>query len=67
MEFCNICKHGVLDMAKHLESADHKRVLNKLVGNGHAQGPHIDRCGPSEAYFPGQLIGKLSRPHRGQP
>lgn len=29
--FCDVCKHSVYDMSKHLQSTDHKRILRRRV------------------------------------
>lgn len=34
-EFCKICRHGVFDMEKHLESEEHKRQVRRSKGEGY--------------------------------
>lgn len=30
-EFCKICRHGVVDMEKHLKSEEHKRQVRRRL------------------------------------
>lgn len=59
-EYCEVCRHSVYNMEKHIQSEGHQRWVRKLAGKGYnGSGPRLPGesrgLGIVESPFPGRL------------